>query len=167
MSEAALVIIKPDGVSKGLTGPVFTKFSNAGLQIIGLKIAKATKKLAEEHYRHLKGQPFVKDVIKYFMGEGYPSKKLIVIIYYGKNAIKKCRAIAGATNPEEADHFSIRGSFGRITTKGVYENVVHVSSDKNEAKREIQLWFAPDQITRDLYPTKTSTIKAHQERVWK
>lgn len=167
MNEAALVLIKPDGISKGLTGAVFTKFAAADLEIIAIKIAKGTRKLAEQHYCHLKGKPFFESVIRYFMGEGYRRKKLIAIIYYGPNAIKKCRKIAGATSPEDADPFSIRGSYGRITTKGVYENVVHVSSDKKEARREIELWFKPGELTRDLYPTTVKMIDAHKERVWK
>lgn len=167
MKEPVLVIIKPDGISKGLTGPIFTKFSQADLEIIAVKIAKSTRTLIEKHYDHLKDKPFFKDVINYLMGDGYKRKKLLAIIYYGEGAIKKCRKIAGATNPEDAHPFSIRGSYGRITTKGLYENVVHVSSDKKEARREIQLWFEPDEITRDLYPTEAIKIVDQKKRVWK
>lgn len=166
MKQAALVIIKPDGISKGLTGAVLTKLAEADLEFIGFKIANATKELAEEHYKHLKDMPFFKSVISYLMGKGYKRKKLLAIVYYGEHAIKKCRKIAGATNPEEAHPYSIRGSFGRITSSGLYENVVHVSSDAKEAEREIKLWFKPDEITRSLYSTKIQLIEAHKERVW-
>jgi nucleoside-diphosphate kinase len=168
MKEAALVIIKPDGISKGLVGNVFTKFNQPGLEMVAIRIAKATKELAEEHYKHIKGQPFFDGVVSYLLGQFHKEKKLLAIIYYGDNAIKRCRKIAGATNPEEADPQSIRGAYGRITTKGIYENVVHVSSDKGEAKREIQIWFEPNDITVKLYPIKTvRTNGANKKKVWK
>ena len=100
------------------------------------------------------------------MGKGYKNKRLLAIIYYGDDAIKKCRKIVGATNPEEAHPFSIRGSYGRITTKGIYENVVHVSSDKKEAEREIKLWFEPEEMSPVLYLTKTEFIPVRKKKVW-
>lgn len=166
MKEPALVIIKPDGISKRLIGDILKKFDGAKCRIVGIKIAKTSKKLAEEHYKHLRGQPFFDDIVNYLCGRYHKVKKLLAIVYYGENAIKKCRRIAGATNPEEASGTSIRGSFGRITTKGLYENVVHVSSDSEEAEREIKLWFDPDDITVKLYPTKTETITKRREKVW-
>ena len=95
MKEPALVIIKPDGISKGLIGAILTKFAQAHLGIIALKIAKTTRTLAEEHYKHLKNEKYFEGVISYLMGKGYKSKKLLAIIYYGEGAIKKCRKIAG------------------------------------------------------------------------
>ena len=166
MKVPALVLIKPDGISKGLIGSVLSKFAQANLEIVGLHIAKASRRLAEAHYQHLKNEPFFNDIICYLMGKYHSRKKLVAIIYYGNNAIKKCRMIAGATNPEEADPESIRGAYGRITTKGLFENVVHVSSDKDEAEREIKLWFNPDDVTVKLYPTKLKRIETHKERAW-
>ena len=80
--------------------------------------------------------------------------------------IKKCRELAGATNPEKADPTSIRGSFGRITTNGVFENVLHVSSDRREAQREIKLWFEPDDIVEELYPTQIKILKSVKKKAW-
>ena len=91
----------------------------------------------------------------------------MVMVYYGENAIEKVRDIAGATNPEEADSTSIRGSYGRITTKGIYENAIHASADEAEAEREIKLWFEPDEIIYDVYPTEEVTVKDAKKRVWK
>lgn len=167
MKQPALIIIKPDGISKKLIGNVLTKFARAGLEIVAIRMAKIDRELAEEHYKHLKGQPFFKDVVSYFCGEFHKEKKLMTIIYYGEDAIKKCRKIAGATNPEEAAPDSIRGSYGRITTAGLFENVVHVSSDKKEAEREIKLWFSPGDITSNLYPTKIKNINACKKKAWK
>ena len=164
--EAALIIIKPDGFHKGVIGNILLKFSQANLEIIALKIAKSSRELAEQHYQHIKNQPFFEDVMSYFTGKYHGINNWLVIIYYGENAIKKCRKIAGATNPEEADPKSIRGSYGRITTKGTFENVVHVSSDPSEAKREIKIWFKPEDIVKNLYATKWATIAEHKEKVW-
>ncbi len=167
MKEPVLVIIKPDGISKGLLGAIFSKFSEADLEIIAIKIRRATREIAEKHYDHIKSEPFFKGVIDYFLGVGYKRKEILAVIYYGEGALKKCRKIAGATNPEEAHPFSVRGCYGRITTKGLYENVVHVSSDKKEAKREIQLWFEPQEIAGQLYPTSLVKISNQKKRIWK
>jgi nucleoside-diphosphate kinase len=92
-------------------------------------------------------------------------RKVMALVYWGEGAITKCRQLAGATNPEEADPTSIRGSYGRITTSGLYENVVHVSSCPEDAEREIKLWFAPDEIIVDLYPVKEAQDTLRR-RVW-
>lgn len=167
MKEPALVIIKPDGMAKGLVGGVFSKFAQANLEIIAMHMVDSNRELVEEHYKHLKNEHFFDSVVNYFLGKFHKQKKLLAVVYYGEDAIKKCRKIAGATNPEEADSLSIRGAYGRITTKGVYENVVHVSSNKTEAKREIMLWFNPDEIKENLYPVKIETIRNYKKRVWK
>lgn len=167
MKESVLVIIKPDGMNKCLIGGVFTKFSQADLDIVGIKIINPKRSVVESHYEHLKDRPFFKSVIDYFMAKDYKKKELLGIVYYGENAIKQCRDIAGVTNPEDAHPFSIRGSYGGINSKGVMENVVHVSSDKRDAKREIQLWFTPEEITIDLYPTKEEKIIKVTKQVWK
>ena len=166
MKQPVLIIIKPDGISKKLVGNVFTKFASAGLKIVAIRIEKATRKLTKEHYMHISGQPFFEDTVSYFCGKFHKVKNIITIIYYGEDAIKKCRKIAGATNPEEAAPNSIRGSYGRTTKSGIFENVVHVSSDRNEAEREIKLWFSPDDIIAKLYPAKTKTINACKKKVW-
>lgn len=166
MKQPALIIIKPDAIRKKIVGNVITKFSQTGLKIVAIRIANATREIAEEHYKHLKGKPFFKDLIAYFCGKFHNGKKLLVIIYYGEDAIKKCRKMAGATSPEEAAPDSIRGCYGRITTSGLFENVVHVSSNKAEVEREIKLWFDPEDVTVNLYPTKTKIVKIHKKKVW-
>jgi nucleoside-diphosphate kinase len=99
------------------------------------------------------------------MGE-YHKHKAMAIVYYGEDAIIKVKTICGATNPEEADPVSIRGAYGRITTKGVYENVIHASGNQGEAEREIKLWFEPTEIIVDIYPTKEIAITNFKKRVW-
>ena len=90
----------------------------------------------------------------------------MALIYWGENAIKKCRELAGATNPEEAESTSIRGSYGRITTNGVYENVVHVSANAEDSQREIKLWFQPNEIIVNLYPSQEIVVKEEKKTTW-
>lgn len=166
MNQAALILIKPDGLKKSLTGNILTRLSETRLEIVAAKMVRVSKKLAEEHYLHLKDKPFFGDLIKYLQGELHDRRKVMALVYWGKDAIKKCRELAGATNPEEAEPTSIRGSYGRITTSGVYENVIHVSSKEPEAEREIKLWFNPDEIIVDLYPAKEIIEKECKKKTW-
>ena len=164
MINQTLILIKPDGLKKSLTGNILTRLSETKLDIVGAKIVRVSRELAEKHYVHMKQKPFFEELIKYIMGH-YHKKKVMALIYWGEDAINKVREICGATNPEEADMISIRGQYGRITTKGVYENVIHASTDEKEAEREIKLWFEPDELIVDIYPTKTA--KPDQKvRVW-
>lgn len=164
MTNQTLVLIKPDGLKKSLTGNILTRLSETKLDIVAAKIARVSRELAEEHYRHMSDKPFYKELIKYIMGE-YHKKKVMALVYWGHEAIEKVRGICGSTNPEEADTVSIRGQYGRITTKGVYENVIHASTDEKEAEREIKLWFEPDELIMDIYPTKTVRLNK-EKRVW-
>jgi nucleoside-diphosphate kinase len=166
MNQAALILIKPDGLKKSLTGNILTRLSETKLEIVAAKMVRVARKLAEEHYKHLKDKPFFEEIIKYLQGELHDRRKVMALVYWGEDAIKKCRELAGATNPEEADPTSIRGSYGRITTSGVYENVIHVSSNEPEAEREIKLWFEPLEIIVDLYPTKKIIEKENKRIVW-
>lgn len=166
--EYTLVVVKPDGVKKSLTGNILTKLAEARLMIVGAKMLSVSKALAEEHYRHLKDKPFFKDVIDYIQGKPYGAEyeRVLALVYKGPDAIGRVRRIAGATNPEEADPVSIRGSYGRITTKGVFENVIHASSDATDAEREIKLWFKPEEVVGEIFPTKTAKREAREEKVW-
>ncbi len=164
MINQTLILIKPDGLKKSLTGNILTRLSETKLDIVGAKIAQVSRELAEKHYAHMKQKPFFGELIKYIMGH-YHKKKVMALIYWGEDAINKVREICGATNPEEADMISIRGQYGRITTKGVYENVIHASTDEKEAEREIKLWFEPDELIVDVYPTETAKLDK-KIRVW-
>jgi nucleoside-diphosphate kinase len=164
-NEATLIVVKPDGLKRSLTGNILTRLSETKLEIVGAKMVRVSRELADEHYRHLRDKPFFEDVLRYLMGEFHNRRKVMALVYWGEGAIKKCRSLAGATNPEEADSVSIRGSFGRITTRGVYENVVHVSANAEDAEREIKLWFEPDEIIVDLWETKT-IVESKEKRAW-
>jgi len=153
MENQTLVLIKPDGLKKSLTGNVLTRLSETKLDIIAAKMVRVSRELAYEHYKHLKNEKFFDDLIEYIMGH-YHKKKVMALVYWGESAISKVRQICGSTNPEEANEVSIRGQYGRITTKGVYENVIHASADEKDAEREIKLWFNPDEIIVNVYPVK-------------
>ncbi|MCD6422665.1 MAG: nucleoside-diphosphate kinase [Elusimicrobia bacterium] len=155
MLEQTLVLIKPDGLKKSLTGNILTRLSETKLEIAGSKIVRVSRELAEKHYRHMKDKPFFEELIKYIMGELHDRKKVMALVYHGENAISLVRKVAGATNPELAEPTSIRGAYGRITTTGVFENIIHASSSKEEAEREIKLWFKPSELVYRIYPVKT------------
>ena len=146
MGQAVLILIKPDGLKKSLTGNILTRLSETKLEIVAAKMVRVSKELAEEHYRHLKDKPFFSEIIKYLQGDLHDRKKVMALVYWGNDAIKKCRDLAGATNPEEAESTSIRGSYGRITTSGVYENVIHVSDSPENGEKEIKIWFSEEEI---------------------
>jgi len=167
MDEQTLVLIKPDGLKKSLTGNVLTRLSETKLEIVAAKITRVSRELAEEHYQHMKDRPFFNELIKYIRGELHGRRKVMAMVYWGKDALNKVRQLCGSTNPEEADPVSIRGAYGRITTRGIYENVIHTSTDPEEAEREIKLWFSPDDIIiKDIFPTKIIESDKVKQRVW-
>ncbi len=165
--EFVLVLLKPDVMAKGLVGHLLARLSETDLELLAMKILSVSRQLAQAHYQHLKDQSFYDGIIKYLQGKLHCDKKVVALIYSGDDAIARCRQMAGATNPEDASPKTIRGSLGRITTKGVFENLVHVSSDKKEAQREIKLWFSPEEIGADIFPTKSQIIKLYKKKVWK
>lgn len=164
--EQTLILIKPDGLVKSLTGNILTRLSETKLEIIAAKIMRVSPELAKQHYAHLKDKPFFDELITYLQGHLHDRRKVMAMVYGGEGAIDKVRELAGATNPEEAEPTSIRGSYGRITSKGVYENVIHASANAQEAEREIKLWFEPDEIIIDAYPTKVLSLNNVKKRVW-
>jgi len=157
MTEQCLVLIKPDGMVKHIAGDVVTKLAETSLELVGSKIVQVTQELAEEHYHHLKEEKFFNELIEYIMGNLH-TKKVMALVYQGKDACSTIRKIAGATNPESAHPTSIRGKYGRITTKGIFENVVHASESAKEAEREIKLWFRPNELVETLFPTKAKNV---------
>ncbi|MDP6139187.1 MAG: nucleoside-diphosphate kinase [Candidatus Woesearchaeota archaeon] len=163
--QQTLVLIKPDGLVKSLTGNVITELSDTELTIVGAKVVQVTRELAEEHYQHLKEEKFFNELIKYIMGE-YHVKRVLALVYHGENTIKNIRKVVGSTHPEKAEPTTIRGKYGRVTSKGVFENVVHASENEKEAEREIKLWFRPEELAYTIYPTDTKEVKK-VEYFWK
>ena len=166
MNEQTLVLIKPDGLVRSLTGNIVARLSETKLEIVASKIVCVSEELAQAHYQEHKGKPFYAELIRYLQGELHNRRKVMALVYWGKEAIAKVRELAGSTNPEEASPTSIRGSYGRIRTSGLYENVIHASASPEEAEREIKLWFKPDEIIVDLYPARLTTLEKIKVRQW-
>ena len=164
-ANQTLVLIKPDGLVKSLTGNIITELSDTGLIIVGAKIVQVTRELAEEHYQHLREEKFFDELIRYIMGE-FHVKRVLALVYHGENAIEKVRKIVGATDPEKAEPTTIRGKYGRITSRGVFENAVHASENEKEAEREIKLWFRPEELVHTIYPAEPKEVKK-LEYFWK
>jgi len=175
--QQCLVLIKPDGLIKSLTGNIISALSQTELKIVASKIVSVKRELVEAHYSELKaglitkfgeekGNEVFERVIKYIQGE-FHTNRVMALVYHGENAIKKIRDVVGSTNPEEASPVSIRGKYGRVHSKtNVFENVVHASDSEASAKREVQLWFSPDELAEVIYPTekKSETI---EKNFWK
>ena len=164
--EQTLVLIKPDGLTKSLTGNILTRLSESRLEIAGARVVAVTRELAEEHYAQLKDQPFFDELIDYIMGELHKKRRVMALVYHGENAIGKVREMCGATNPEEADPRTIRGAYGRITTSGIYENAVHASANPQDAEREIKLWFRPKELVYRIYPVKEMALEKVTRLDW-
>lgn len=175
--QQCLVIIKPDGMIKSLTGDIISALSQTKLKIIASKIVSVRRELAESHYSERKdsmlnkfgkdkGEEVFESVIRYIQGE-YHTNRVMVLIYHGENAIEKIREVVGSTNPENAEPHSIRGKYGRIHSKtNLFENVVHASDSEESAKKEIQLWFSPDELTEIIYPIEKKTENI-EKNFWK
>lgn len=172
MNQQVLVIIKPDGLIKSLTGNILSVLSETKLKIVAAKILKVSKELAEKHYAELKarkGEQIFNNTIDYIMGKWH-TDRVFALVYHGEDAINKVREICGETNPEKASPTSIRGKYGRINSStGVFENVIHASDSPESAEREIKLWFTPDELTETIYPAKEVKCKDCNRRIfeWK
>jgi nucleoside-diphosphate kinase len=154
--EQTLILIKPDGAKRRLTGLTIDRLEAAGLTLSGSKVVSVTEELAKEHYAFLKDKPFFPNLIQYIRGEFHDIKdnRILAMVWEGEGAVALVRKIAGATNPEEAAPGTIRGSFGRLTTDGQFENVIHASGNVEEAEREVKIWFTPDEIVGPIFAAK-------------
>lgn len=147
MLERTLVLIKPDAIEKRIAGTILDRFERLGLTIVAAKVVQLTDELAREHYQHLADKPFINGVIRYMMGEynHIPNHKIYAFVLQGENAIAQVRQALGATNPEKADPWTIRGTFGRVAFDEML-NCAHASGSVEDARREIALWFKPQEV---------------------
>ncbi|MBI2650158.1 nucleoside-diphosphate kinase [Candidatus Woesearchaeota archaeon] len=147
MIERSLVIIKPDGVERGLIGEIIKRFENAGMKILGMKMVWIDRKFAEKHYEAHKTKPFFKELVE-FITEG----PVVAFAVEGVHAVENVRRLVGDTSPHEAAPGTIRGDFAHISMdyasrkKSGGKNVIHASGSKKEADAEIKLWFKKDEI---------------------
>ena len=165
-TEATLVVIKPDAIRRGLTGLVLFRFEETGLAMVAAKVMRVSRELAVEHYQPILGKPFFEEVIQYICGELHGVDHVLALVYAGPGAVAKVRQVSGSTHPEKADPLSIRGAFGRMTTQGWMENILHASSASDEAEREIKLWFRPSEMLDPVYPITRQAVKNQESLIW-
>ena len=135
--ERTLIIIKPDGVQRGLIGPVIERFERRGLKFVGLKMIQISRELAEKHYAVHRERPFFGGLVDFIT-----SSPVVVGVLEGPNAIDVVRSTVGATNPGSAAPGTIRADFGLT----IGRNLVHASDGPDTARDEIQLYFSPDEL---------------------
>ncbi len=151
MIEKTLILIKPDGVQRGLIGKIIERFENTGLKIIGMKMFWVDEDFAKKHYTEdlakRKGNEIRKRNIE-FLKEG----PVVAMVIEGISAIENVRKLVGETEPKNALPGTIRGDFCHISyaysdkKKIVAKNVVHASSNKKDAENEIKLWFSDSEL---------------------
>ncbi|KAE9364740.1 NDK-domain-containing protein [Stipitochalara longipes BDJ] len=136
-TEQTFIAIKPDGVQRGLVGPIISRFEARGYKLAAIKLLTASKEHLEKHYEDLAEKPFFPGLIKY-MGSG----PICAMVWEGRDAVKTGRALLGATNPLASAPGTIRGDYAI----DVGRNVCHGSDSVENAKKEIALWFKEGEV---------------------
>ena len=135
--EQTLVLVKPDGVQRGLIGEVFSRLERRGLRLTAAKFIAVSKQLAEEHYAIHKGKPFYDPLIAYIT-----SAPVMAMVWEGPDAVAAVRQTMGATRPTEAAPGSLRHDFALE----IGRNLTHASDSIENGGKEIALWFTPDEL---------------------
>ncbi len=130
--EKTLVIVKPDGVQRGLIGEIVNRLERRGLKIVGLKMSTIARETAEQHYGEHKGKPFYNGLVEYIT-----SGPVVILVVEGKKAIETVRTTMGATNPVNAAPGTIRGDL----SVEIGRNLIHGSDSAESAEREVKLFF--------------------------
>jgi len=141
--ERTLVLVKPDGVQRGLMGEVISRLEHRGLRLVAAKFMHVSKQLAETHYAVHKGKPFYPGLIQYIT-----SAPVLAMVWEGPQAIAAVRQTMGATNPTQAAPGTIRHDYALETGR----NLTHASDLPETGEKEIALWFKPEELvswTRD------------------
>jgi nucleoside-diphosphate kinase len=137
VNERTLVLIKPDAVQRVLTGRILARFEERGLKLVGLKLVRVGRDLAERHYAVHRQKPFFRSLVEFIT-----SSPVVAAAVEGPNAIAVVRSMVGATRPHEATPGTIRGDFALETA----QNLVHASDGAETAATELALWFRPDEL---------------------
>lgn len=136
MADRTLILIKPDGVERNLTGEVLARFERKGYRVTDLKMLTPSQELLAQHYAEHEGKPFYEPLVSY-MGSG----PVVAFVLEGNGVIEGARTLMGGSNPTTAAAGTIRGDFGRDWGESVQKNLVHGSDSAESAEREIELWF--------------------------
>jgi nucleoside-diphosphate kinase len=135
--ERTLVLVKPDGVQRGLVGEVIARLERRGLRLVAARFMEVSRQLAETHYGVHKGKPFYDGLISYIT-----SAPVMAMVWEGPNAIAAVRQTMGATRPTEAAPGTLRHDFALE----VGRNLTHASDEPANAEKEVALWFKPDEL---------------------
>jgi nucleoside-diphosphate kinase len=138
-NERTFVMVKPDGVQRGLVGEIINRFEKKGIKIIAMKLVSVSKELAEKHYGVHRGKPFFKPTVEYII-----SSPVVAMVLEGNNVINTVRLMMGKTNPQEASGGTIRGDYAQF----IGRNIIHGSDGPETADFEIKLWFKPEEIAK-------------------
>ncbi|CEH16658.1 nucleoside diphosphate kinase [Ceraceosorus bombacis] len=137
-TEQTYIMVKPDGVQRGLVGEIIGRFEKRGYKLVAAKLVHASVEHLEKHYADLKGKPFFPGLVKYMA-----SGPVMALVFQGKDVVKQGRVLLGATNPLASAPGTIRGDFGI----DVGRNICHGSDGVESAKKEIALWFGEQNPT--------------------
>jgi len=135
--ERTLAVLKPGVLSRRIAGEILSRLERKGFDIVGLKLLRISRQLAERHYAEHKGKAFFGELVDYII-----SGPVIAMVLEGDNAIKILRILAGSTSPENAQPGTIRGDYALHTNL----NIIHASDSPESAAREIDLFFMPDEL---------------------
>ncbi len=135
--ERTLVLVKPDGVQRGLIGEVISRLERRGLRLVGAKFVKVDQQLAEAHYAVHKGKSFYEGLIKYIT-----SAPVMAMVWEGPNAIAAVRQTIGATKPIEAAPGTLRHDYALE----IGRNLAHASDSVENGEKEVNLWFKPEEL---------------------
>lgn len=144
-TERTFIMIKPDGVARGLIAEIIRRFEQRGFKLVAMKLMRAGEDLLQSHYGELAGKPFFPKLVK-FIGSG----PVVPMVWEGKDVVKQGRAMLGQTNPLQSAPGTIRGDFG----VDIGRNVVHGSDSLETAEREIALWFDKSELNDWDLPLK-------------
>ena len=136
-TEQTLVLVKPDGVQRGLAGKIISRLESTGLKIVGMKLMQISDELAATHYGEHKGKPFYEGLVGFIT-----SSPVVAMCLEGPNAISTTRKIMGATNPAESAPGTIRGDYG----VDMGRNLIHGSANEDDAAREVSLFFSDAEL---------------------
>ena len=140
--ERTFVMVKPDGVQRGLIGEVIKRFEGKGFKIIGLKLIQVTEGLAQEHYREHEGKAFYPGLVEYIT-----SGPVVALALEGKGVVLEVRKMMGATNPKDAQPGTIRGDFAL----DIGRNIIHGSDSPDSAARELAIYFNDGELLEYNY----------------
>lgn len=144
ITERTLVLIKPDGVKRGLVGEVISRIETKGYSVVALKMLQTDRSILEQHYAEHAGKPFYEPLVEFML-----SGPIVALIAEGNRVIEGFRSLAGATDPTVAAPGTIRGDLARDQGTKVVQNIVHGSDSVESANREIEIFFKGFSIERN------------------